>query len=301
MDTTRENADTADEESQAVRRRMSEWRGSFQPSSAEDEWLFAQMVASSVRVDRCQRDESALRSHLADRASVCWDDDRRLAAEETAASLSKKPALTSRRLRRTRQGCEWLLDRWRSLGRVFDHAGSWTDAQTSLALDLLGTPLELRDGPAPASPPDLVAREVARLERLKADALDALDADEQSAAEIGLEIEPGRPLALLRRFEAACLRRFQWARNRLRDSARKLSAPAPLPVAPAPLPLPLSAPTDADWKAYDREIFGRLMAAKKAEALAQTPVVPIVATPSAPLATDRQPRRAAETPAAMGR
>src|SRR5207248_10096195 len=130
---------------------------------------------------------------------------------------AKRPALVSRRLQSTRQGCDWLLDRWAALGAVLARDGAWTEAQQALVLDLLGTPPELRDGPSaePAGP--LVAREVMRLERLRAEALDELDEHEQAAAELGLEIRPSRSLTLLRRYEAECMRRFQWARARLRD------------------------------------------------------------------------------------
>src|SRR5207237_4857612 len=95
-----------DEEAAAVLRRLDDWRFVYRPASVEEEWLYRQLVVSSVRVDRCQRQEAALRTYEAGRAGVCWDDDRRLDAEETAAALARRPALLALRLRRTRHGCE---------------------------------------------------------------------------------------------------------------------------------------------------------------------------------------------------
>src|SRR5207302_2004053 len=110
----------AEIDAEAVAQRSDAWRESYLPSTPQEEWLYSQVIVSSVRIDGCQRQESELRGHLAFRATVCWDDDRRLDAESVALALARKPALISRKLRQTLQGCDWLLDRWRSLGRVIE-------------------------------------------------------------------------------------------------------------------------------------------------------------------------------------
>ena len=286
----------ADDDAAVIAERLESWRPTYRPGTDEEEWLFEQAVVSSVRVDRCQRDENLLRTHQSVRASLCWDDDRRLAAEELGATLSKKPSLVLRKLRKTRQGCDWLLERWRGLGDVLERGGEWTEAQSSLALDLLGTPRELRDGP-PGSPQDLVAREVDGLERLAAEALDDLDGLERDSAETGLPIEPDRPLTLLRRYEAACMRRYQWARNRL-TALRRSGQTDPVP-APPPPPVPQPAvppPTDDQWRAYEREIFRQALARKQAASVApEPPPIDLFDTTPDPLPSgNRQTRRAAE-------
>jgi hypothetical protein len=251
-----------------VARRADEWRAGYLPATAEHEWLFSQVVVNSVRIDHAQRQERTLRAHFARRATVCWDDDRRLDAEVVALSLAKRPSMVSRKLRRTTQGCDWLLDRWRALGRVIDADREWTEAQRSLALDLLGTPVELRDE-NPGPPAALVAREVERIERLKTEALDDLDRAERAAAESDLEMEDPKPLALLRRYEAACQRRLQWAQRQLR-SGRHAELPEPaLDARPCPSQprMPRSAlpelppPTDEEFRAYEEALFGKLMTA----------------------------------------
>jgi hypothetical protein len=246
-----------------IEERKDEWRPEFQPADPREEWLFDQLVIASVQVERCQREERALRSRLAERAATCWDDDRRLAAEILGAGLARKPALISRQLRQTKQGCDWLLERWEGLGRILDARGEWTAAQTALALDLLGTPLELREGPTRLDPllPDedvkahraaLVAAEMARLQEAKANVLDDLDARERAAAELGLAVEVPAPLARLRRYAASCERRFKWAMTQLgrgRKARPEPEAEAETEATPAaPIAPPRTAAEAAEWE-----------------------------------------------------
>ena len=114
------------------------------------------------------------------------------------------------RLLATKQGCGWLLERWQALGAALMERGTWTEAQRVLAVNLLGTPAEFRDDPVWHTPADVVSDEVARLLLLKSTALDPLDALERAAAEKGLAVEPSEALTKVRRYEAACMRQFQW-------------------------------------------------------------------------------------------
>ena len=57
------------------------------------------------------------------------------------------PGAGARALRRTRQGADWLIERWEALGEVLRTNGGWDDAQRRLAFDLLGVPPELRRQP----------------------------------------------------------------------------------------------------------------------------------------------------------
>ena len=67
-------------------------------------------------------------------------------AEEVGTRLAIDPARTVERLRKTPQGCDWLMRRWALLAHAADRAGSWTAAQTALAFDLLAVPEGFRDG-----------------------------------------------------------------------------------------------------------------------------------------------------------
>ena len=41
-----------------------------------DVWLVDQIALESIRVERCQQQEQALRTIAAERAATCWDLDR---------------------------------------------------------------------------------------------------------------------------------------------------------------------------------------------------------------------------------
>src|SRR5258708_3394401 len=110
-----------------VTERLQTWRPGFQPENDEQEWLFAQVVVSSVRIDRLQVEEARLIQYEAQRAELCWEEDRRLAAEIQAASLRSKPGVVVARLRQSRQGCGLLIERWQGLRAVLEGGSSWTE------------------------------------------------------------------------------------------------------------------------------------------------------------------------------
>jgi len=250
------------EEAAAVAGRTASWSESLKPTNAYQGWLVGTLVTQSVRIDRCTSHETTLRTLEVERAGLRWDEERRLDAAELGERLAKSPALTALRLTRTRHGCDWLIARWEGLARALEAKGDWDDAQRTLALDLLGLPPNLRDGPAPfdrlaaaavgidtpTARLEFLAAEIERLEALKADALDDLDAEERAAAEVGLGAETSRELRLLRRYESACSLRMDRAFNRLHAARRDPSAPvdpefsAPEPARPEPPAAVVAAP-----------------------------------------------------------
>jgi hypothetical protein len=240
-----EGAVLTPDDADAVARRKAEWRGSFRIADARDEWLFEQAVVTSVQIDHCNGLESALHANLARRAAVCWDEDRRLEAEETAVGLSKRPALVRQRLRQTAQGCEWMIERWAYLGGVIEEGGTWSEAQKALAFDLLGVDPVLRDIPLvepEETGAELAAEQLEALRAYKAEALDELDGFERASAELGLPVTPCPALERLRRYKAACVRRHEWACARLGRPSREPVAAEDVPIAPAPVAPPAPAP-----------------------------------------------------------
>ncbi len=217
----------SDDDLDALRQRMIEWRPNYQPRTPEQEWLFERMVAGSIKLDRCQQQESRLRSLAIQRATLCWDEDRWLEAEEIAEKLSKRPALICQRLQKTKQGVDWLIARWRILGAIFERQGEWTEAQNATALDLMGTPPELRDEAPIEDPAALVAPQISRLKKRLDQSLDALDVFERAAAVSGNPITLPKALSNLRRYEATCRRQYLWALDRLNQSLQALKAAEP--------------------------------------------------------------------------
>jgi hypothetical protein len=249
---------------ETVAERAAEFTERFRPSTVDEFELVEQLAIDTVRLERCRELFVSSCENYGKRARHCWEGDRRLEAEEVAARLARDPARVSRRLRQNRQGCELLIDRWEALGRILEQTGAWTDGQRELALDLLGVPPELRDGDTAVDPPGasedaeeearpfrlgVVAKELATLRRLKADALDGLDEDERAIAETTLGAEFSPALMKLNRYEAACLRRQSAAirqlsardheRSETRDESSDVDEqPATMPPPPRPAPVP---------------------------------------------------------------
>jgi hypothetical protein len=221
----------------------------FRPESEFERSLVEQLAVDSVRLDRCRETYLTLCEDQANRAALCWDEDRRAEAEELALRLARDPARTRRRLEQDRHGCEVLIERWEGLGRIIRQVGEWDDSQRSMALDMLGVPLELRSGTTAVDPPEgdlseakvfrllLVEAELERLRRRKARAFDLLDENDRESAQAGIGAELSKPLKLIARYESAAWRRQQAALKILNGRPKP-----PEPVAINPAASPKAAP-----------------------------------------------------------
>ena len=226
-------------EAQAVADRVAKWGPGYRLVTDEDHWVMRQLALETVRLDRCHQEDRALRIQRADRAELCWDEDRTHEAHELFAKIAKRPELVSRQLQRTPHGCDVLIERWNALAAVLKPGTPWDDECRALAKDLLGIPIPLREVPSeidPISGEDAVAlqqslarEEAARLAAWKTDALDALDASERDHVILGLAA-PDRDQWRLLRYEFACFRRYQIALRRL-QKPRMSAAAMPVPQA----------------------------------------------------------------------
>ena len=141
-----------EEESAATAEKVEQWRRYHAPVAGYPEWVMRRAVVAAARLDRDVAHEAVIGAYEANRARLSWDEDRRLAAEELGAKLHKDPAKIRRLLEETLQGAEWLIERWDALERIAESGRAWTAPQRTLALDLLGTPPALRDGPSAFDP-----------------------------------------------------------------------------------------------------------------------------------------------------
>jgi hypothetical protein len=245
-----------------VEARAASLRDEFQPKTEFERTLVEQMAVDSIRLDRCRDAYLDLCADQANRAALCWDEDRRAEAEEIAARLSWDPARTRSRLEQNRHGCEVLIERWEGLGRILREVGFWDDSQRSMALNLLGVPLELRLGTTKVDPPEgdqseartfrllLVESELDRLRSRKARAFDRLDEYDRESAEAGVAAELTKPLKLLARYESAAWRRQQSAYRILSDRPKP---PQPVATKPAPERRPAPAPPPSRPRPEDLE------------------------------------------------
>ncbi len=182
-----------------------------------------------------------------------------------------------------------MLEFWRGLGASLEKNGTWTDAQRSLALDLLGihpaAPATPRPPPSRPrgrlrGPPDgWVASEIGRLTDLRDGVLAESDAHERALAEATIGAELTKPLQLMHRYERAAWSRQQWARRKL-DAARKARGEdAAPPVRDEPEPAPAAPAGTGSARARPAASF---------VAIRVTPTVPVV---------DRAPSEAVPAPA----
>lgn len=229
-----------------VDQRLQDWRPSFELRSTSEEWLFEQMVITTVQIDACQDRQFKIRSNAAARALGPWDEDRRDEIEKLAAGIGRRPSLVAHKLLCSKQGCEWLLAQWNVLGQALALKGAWTPEQVATAFNLLGTPLEFRDGQPGEpgeTPQDLVARQRERLQTLLTESHAPLDDLRRSMAAQGSDPVPDPELGRLQRYESAAFRRYQWLADRLKRATSTTPQPAPTRPAPErPALVPTAAP-----------------------------------------------------------
>src|SRR6185312_4734415 len=169
-------------------------------------------------------------------------------------------------LRRTKQGCTWLLECWAELAEVLESNGCFDDAQRQWALDLLGVSPQARNG-SKRLPPSSDGAALSRLvdwerERLEGDIagwLEATDARRRDSARSGMSMEEDAETRRLHRHLATAKRERNWAMAELRASraglnsgASPATAPAstpttrtPAPPGPPRVPEPAAAPVSA--------------------------------------------------------
>ena len=135
-----------DEMAEQIQQRKEFFWKALKPDGPMQQWMFERICIESVRADSCLHQLIALRDEAATRASESWDDDRTLEAEELGAKLSGKPALVQPKLLQSKHGALWLVAQWEELERRWDVLGRWTEAASDRAMDLLGLPVDGRDG-----------------------------------------------------------------------------------------------------------------------------------------------------------
>jgi hypothetical protein len=217
------------EDLKLVQQRASDWFDALKPQNEFQSWLVDEVAIISLRIDRCERMERRARDLKAMRAELCWEDDRRLDAVRLGGLLSKRPDEVVEELRGTPQGCEWLMTRWAMLAHTADVTGSWTPEQSRMAFDLLGTPIEFREGIKPGASLDLDGRliesaddpaAVARREitalKERRELIEGLDEVNQALAVADLSDENDPELRRIRRYESTLHRRLRWCLSQLR-------------------------------------------------------------------------------------
>ncbi|HWE35686.1 MAG TPA: hypothetical protein VG406_03875 [Isosphaeraceae bacterium] len=290
------------EEEAELAAKTAEWVAELKPIDDREHRLIRRTVLAGMRLDRVAKMEMARRIRAAARALSCWAEDRRVAAEELATKLARQPALVSRQLGRTLQGCELLLDRWRGLLRTAEAGTAWDEARRARALDLLGVPAEDREhhprvhDRATAEELAAVARaEIEHLEGRRDGVLEDDDEADRLLVETGLAFDDSPTARRLWGYErtnsSIFLRGVQELQRR--RAARGLGPTGPRPPVAATLRMP-AAPTDEPDDVADGtpSVPPTAVATAVAVTIAAAPRLAPAATTPPPSPGNRRQRRA---------
>jgi hypothetical protein len=119
-----------------VQRRAWECFEGLRPQDSYQARLVNLIAILTLRLDRSGGMERRARDKVVLRACLSWDEDRNLEAKALAGKLAASPEVVVEGLRRTPQGCDWLIDRWSRLADAArDSGGSWTDSTGPLKGD----------------------------------------------------------------------------------------------------------------------------------------------------------------------
>ena len=211
------------ESADLIKARALEMFDSLAPQDEFQTWITNRVALLTIRVDRSERMERRSRDKVCLRALLTWDIDREAEIERLGAKLAGRPEEVSKELRRTRHGCEWLIRRWKMLAHAAD-TKSWTDTQTRLAFDLLGTPLAFREGTRPGlelddsgrvidealDPAAVARRQIEALEGQR-DLVAEIDEVERHLAESDLSHDADAECRRLHRYETRLHREIRWS------------------------------------------------------------------------------------------
>ncbi|MEO6809463.1 MAG: hypothetical protein ABI353_10180 [Isosphaeraceae bacterium] len=221
----------------------------YHPQNDRHAWLLEQVADAAARLDYCQFMLRAQLDDMADRADLCWDEDRARAVEEIAARLPKDPSRTASRLRETSQGCRWILARWNALSVPLVENIAWDETQRNLAATLMGVGSDLlashptlAPSASSADQADLMCEQADAIHALMVDALEPLDAKERELTRMGYPLRPSKEYLRLQRYETKLRKVYTEAMQAFRqDRAERPVATEPEPITclePGPKPAP---------------------------------------------------------------
>jgi hypothetical protein len=275
------------EDAKTVMTRTNQYFKTLRPQNDFHCWIVSEVALNSIKIDRAERMERRIRDKIALKAELTWEDDRQLEAMMLGATLGNRPELVVTQLRKTVQGCEWLMTRWAMLKFVADTDKKWTPEQAILAFDLLGTPHEFRVGKQPGDsldfdgnllesandPASVASREIAELKERR-EIVRPLNEVNQALAMADLGDDTDPELKRLRRYEGVLHSRVRWCMRQLQfqspfeEPLRGLHrqwlgdpeevSPLEEVKAPEPLPVPEIKPdppalTQSDHPPFDLE------------------------------------------------
>ncbi len=129
-----------DEDRAEIDRRYAALQSEMSPASEAGAAFLRRFAFMTVRIERCERHETAETSKRVRHAVARFDDERLAAVEAQGAKLYQEPDTTVRRLQATPEGIDWLLNEWSILRADLNHIdrNRWTTNHRSQFDALLG-------------------------------------------------------------------------------------------------------------------------------------------------------------------
>jgi hypothetical protein len=129
-----------EEDADEVERRHQALQAELAPKSAMGQILVLQLATLSVKMERAAKQESAALASRVRHASEAFDDERFEQAEQLFATLADDPRRVLRKLRKSPEGVDRLLEAWGDLRRDLTRESRpcWAMEDLKLAGALLG-------------------------------------------------------------------------------------------------------------------------------------------------------------------
>jgi hypothetical protein len=212
----------SDEMAQAILERTRMLEDQFMPVGGYEHSLIHDMAVARVKLDIAADLLVANADRVVSRARDFWDFDRRERALKLLRRLPKNPAYLAHKLGGTKQGALLMIERWEGLVQAALAAGDWDEAQRQVALDLLGTALEMRSSTAALLPAGdgaalaaVAGGQIARLRGAIDQVLDRQDAQDRADTIAGFRLADDDESRLLRRYESLAQRDYNRANAEL--------------------------------------------------------------------------------------
>jgi hypothetical protein len=116
----------------------------YQPKTQYQKKLLRDRANAEVLAERCQEVLYSLQETAIREASLHWNTNQTMAAQQLLSRLPKTPALICLQLSKTPQGLAILENLWNRLAKSLNKKKGWNGDQGELVFDLLGIPAEFR-------------------------------------------------------------------------------------------------------------------------------------------------------------
>ena len=127
-------------DAEEIQGRIESLTAEMTPQTSAGSILISQMATLSVRMERAAEQETAATAMRVRHAAESFDDERIEAAEQLFATLADDPRTALRKLKRTPEGVERLIDAWTDLRAdlAIDPEPDWTAEHLERAANLTG-------------------------------------------------------------------------------------------------------------------------------------------------------------------